>query len=200
MAKTKPEKKKLKEEENEDPGFIDVNMEMSNIYIWGTIDHNMAMSFLNILHRLDYGGPHDTPITIYIHSTGGFMISSLIMVHAMRTCRRPIRTIACGYAMSAACLISAAGDLGERYAFPDALYMLHEPSTTVEGTLAVIKEMQEDVKEHNNRLIDLLHEFTGKTKAGIKKDIAKDYYVSASKAIKYGKHGLVDGIWPKEEV
>lgn len=172
--------------------------EMRSIFIYGTIDQRMATYFhqyIMQLERIDVGNP----IRLFINSTGGYVNDCFYMLDVMRACECPIMTIVCGYAMSCACMLAAAGDKGMRYAMPHAVLMIHEIATTIVGKTTDIKVLSKDLERAEETWVELISEFTGKNKGSIRKVLNPDLYFSPIEAMKWGPKGLIDGIWAPEE-
>jgi ATP-dependent Clp protease, protease subunit len=190
-----------KDPEDENPlgsSYVGFQPDLRSIYICGMIDDKMAMKFhqyIQQLERIDAG----KNIKLFINSSGGFVNDAMYMIDVMQASPCPIATIACGVAMSAACMILAAGDEGKRYAFPHCTLMLHEISTSMDGKFADLRVLQRDVERSMETWINMLNEFTGKSKPSLKKLLNPDLYLTPAEAIRFGSRGLIDGIWPPEE-
>jgi ATP-dependent protease ClpP protease subunit len=73
----------------------------------------------HLLRRTD----EDVSVTMYINSNGGDLYGGMAIIHAMRDCRAPIKTVLQPVAMSMAALIFLAGD---EHDVPSTSYlMLH---------------------------------------------------------------------------
>jgi ATP-dependent Clp protease protease subunit len=97
-----------------------------------------------------------------------------------------VSTLCIGNAVSAGAFILAAGQKGKRYALKNSQIMLHQVTAGVGGN---IKDMQILMKQVDYRNEILLKEWAKITKHSVqqlKKDIDRDYYMSAEGAIKYG--------------
>jgi len=160
------------------------------IFIRGPINFEMADAIVaQLLHLENESAEKD--IFMYINSPGGFVDAMYAIFDTMAYITPEITTIAFGQAISAASFLLSAGAKGRRYSLPNTSIMIHELSTGTEGRY-------NDIKNHQRHL-DLMYEnmaksyavFTGQKLAKIKKDMERDYYMTAEEAVKYG---LIDAV------
>lgn len=127
-------------------------------------------------------------IPVVIDSYGGETYALLGMVAVMDSARLPVVTICEAKAMSCGALLFAFGD--ERYAAPEATFMLHDISSEIGGKT---EDMKVDVKEME-RLQDVVYtriaKSCGKPKGYFTKLIDQnkhaDLYMNAKDAKKHG--------------
>jgi len=125
-------------------------------------------------------------IIIYLNSNGGDVAACLAIYDVMNYIKADVSTLCIGNAVSAGAFILAAGQKGKRYALKNSQIMLHQVTAGVGGN---IKDMQILMKQVDYRNEVLLKEWAKITKHSVqqlKKDIDRDYYMSAEEAIKYG--------------
>ena len=139
------------------------------------------------------------PIELWICSDGGDIYSMFSIYDTLRTVKCPIHTIATGMCMSAAPLLVAAGEIGERYATPNCYFMVHQfwdpsPSERID----VIEIGTRHSKDMLNRWGDLMEEHTSLDKRAWFRKIKKvgDTYFDAEKALEYS---LIDQIWSEKD-
>ena len=127
-------------------------------------------------------------LTLYINSTGGDLYSAFALIDIINNSTHPIRTIAVGAAMSAAFLIFASGDKGERYVGKNASLMCHQFSDSTEGKYHEIKATMKDNELSNQRMVDVLRDATGLAPSVIKKKLlpASDVYLTPDEAVELG--------------
>lgn len=170
------------------------NPEFRRIILTGEISDELYHGFMENMTLLEQISVTE-PITVYLNTQGGSVISGLAIYDAIKISPCPIYTVGLGKVMSMGTLILASGDQGHRYVSDNVRIMIHHGSG---GALGTIKEIENSVKElqyMNDKYFDLLSQETGKTKAQILKDIKDvDCYMSAQEAIDYG---IVDAHIPK---
>lgn len=166
------------------------------VFLCGEINGEMAQTIVAMLLFLD-SQDNKKEISLYINSAGGSVNDGLYTIYdCMNYIKSPIRTVCIGEAYSAASLILAAGTPGLRMAFPNSQIMIHEIQVGMEGSGSEIQEEAERVRVANNKLMNYLARYTGKTVDVIKEDCKSDKFFSAEEAKKYG---LIDAIVKSEK-
>ncbi|MEA5549372.1 ATP-dependent Clp protease proteolytic subunit, partial [Limnoraphis robusta CCNP1324] len=85
-----------------------------------------------------------------------------------------------------------AGAPGKRYALPNSLMMLHQPSGGSRGVAADIEIQAKEILLMRERLNSILAEHTGQSVERIAEDTERDFWMSPGEAQEYG---LVDKVW-----
>jgi len=139
------------------------------------------------------------PIEFRIMSAGGDIYNAYGLHDVTRTLRSPIHTMGIGQIMSAAILLIACGEKGNRYAGENTTFMIHTPSWDKEYTNQYNHKI--DVKESERlwkRWYDLMGKYTKQPSKFWQKicDKKVDYYFDADQALEWG---LIDGIWYEKE-
>ena len=133
----------------------------------------------------------DRDIELYINSPGGVVTAGLSIYDAMQTVKPDVATICIGQASSAAAFLLAGGAKGKRFALPHARMMIHQVSGGFQGTSLDIEVQAREALRLNEIMATLLHRHTHQPIERIKRDIERDYYMSADEAIDYG---LIDAV------
>ena len=162
------------------------------IPIYGEINEALALQTCLSIQALAL--KTDDPIYLYISSPGGSVSSGLEIIDAMRSCRCDIYTVVTGTAASMAAVIAACGTPGKRYASEHAEIMIHQAIGAVQGQATDIAIACTHIKKTMDVLLSLLAEASGKTIYRVSKDCDRDNWLSATEALNYGKHGLIDYI------
>ena len=97
--------------------------------------------------------------------------------------------------MSAAAILLASGDEGQRVIGRNATVMIHEVSSGTWGTITQMEVDVEEAKRLNNLLVEILARETGNTKTKVRKFMkdSKDNFMTAQEAVEWG---LADAILP----
>jgi ATP-dependent Clp protease protease subunit len=160
------------------------------IFIGEPVDDHMAnlvVAQMLFLEKEDA----DRDIEIYINSPGGVVTAGLAMYDAMQTVKPDVATFCIGQAASIAAVLLSCGAKGKRYALPSARIMIHQVSGGFQGTAPDIEVQAREALRANEQIVDILHRHTGQSIDRIKRDIARDYFMSAAEARDYG---LVDHV------
>jgi ATP-dependent Clp protease protease subunit len=133
----------------------------------------------------------DTDINLYVNSPGGLVDQTLAIYDTMRFLSCDVATYCIGQAASGAAIVLAAGTRGKRFALPNAKIMLHQPYGGITGQAEDIRIQAEEVLKDKKRLIEILHEATGRPHEKIEEETERDRYMTADEAKAWG---LVDEI------
>jgi len=134
------------------------------------------------------------PIELFISSYGGSIYDALALYDIMGTISCPIHTFAYGKCMSAAPLLLAAGEPGNRWVAPHTFFMHHDGASEMEGKTTHLEAEMKHLKDLDKCWTTLVAKISSKTFKWWD-DRAKrsgDFYFSADEAIEYG---LADHVW-----
>jgi ATP-dependent Clp protease protease subunit len=129
-------------------------------------------------------------ISFYINTPGGSITAGMAIYDCMQLIRPDVRTYCIGQCASMGAWLLAAGSEGKRHILPNASVMLHQPLGGAGGQATDIDHAQEIIKT-KARMISILARHTGQTEERIKKDIDRDFFMTAEQAKEYG---MVDTI------
>lgn len=165
------------------------------IFLHGGVDEDTIGKAIRAMYFLADLDPQ-APIELFVSSYGGDLDEAFALHDVTRTISCPIHTVALGKCMSAAPMLAASGQPGERYATRHTSFMLHAISlhgmegSTVEQIRDTAKETQQSVDDY----INLLVEYSIKPRSHWARIFKKssDTYFDAETALEWG---LIDGIW-----
>ena len=133
----------------------------------------------------------DKDIDVYVNSPGGSVTAGMAIYDVIRHVKCDVATVCVGMAASMGTAILVAGTKGKRHAMPNARIMIHQTSGGYRGTMADAKIYLEEMSKMNETYVRLLAEGTGKNPDQVRKDLDRDYWMSADEALAYG---LIDKI------
>lgn len=124
-------------------------------------------------------------LTLYINSEGGDLYQAFALIDVMRTSTHPIRTIGMGNVMSAAFLIFASGERGQRYLAMNTGVMCHQYSDDHTGKHHDIKAQMKEGENCNLRMLNILTTATQLPASKVKTKLlpASDVYLTAEEAL-----------------
>lgn len=160
------------------------------IFIKGQFNEQMADAVTAQLLFLETADP-EKDIWMYINSPGGHLSAMYSIFDTMNYVKPDVCTLAYGNAASAASFILAAGTPGKRFALPNADIMIHELSGGTGGKFNDMKIQYEHSKRLYDKMAKHYVEVTGQKLNTIKKDMERDFYMSATEAKDYG---LIDKV------
>jgi ATP-dependent Clp protease, protease subunit len=160
------------------------------VFLGTTIEEPVANLIIAQLLHLEGEDP-EKPISLYINSPGGDVLSMFGIYDAMQFLGPPIHTACVGQAASAAAVLLAAGEPGHRTALPNARVLIHQPHGGAQGQTSDMEIAVREMVLMRERTIDILAERTNQTRKRIATDIDRDYILRGEDAVSYG---MVDEI------
>lgn len=133
----------------------------------------------------------DKDIALYIDSPGGDVYAGLGIIDTMNFIKPDVSTICVGMAASMGAAILACGAPGKRLALPNAMVMIHQPSSGVRGQQTDIQIVADETRWIRNRLNEILAEACHQPIEKVNADTERDNYLRAHEACEYG---LVDKV------
>lgn len=176
--------KKLEEFNAEDR--IDLKLlENSTHFINGEINEDSVGAAIKWLIYENLDTSKEKVLTLYINSTGGDLYQAFGLIDVMRASPHVIRCVGVGAIMSAAFLIFASGDQGQRYAAKNTSFMCHQFSESMDAKYHDIKATMKENESCNDRMVAILKDATGLAPSVIKKKLlpASDVYLTAEEVI-----------------
>ena len=161
------------------------------IFLNGQIEDTMASLVSAQLLFLEADAP-TKPIYLYINSPGGVVTAALAMYDTMQFIKAPVGTLCMGTAASAATLILATGEAGQRVCLPNASIMLHQPSGGYQGQVTDILIHAEESLRIKRRTNEIYARHCGRTSEDVAAALERDRYMSPTEAREWG---LVDHVY-----
>lgn len=138
------------------------------------------------------------PVELWIGSFGGSEYEMFALFDTTRTIKCPVHTVAVGKCMSAAPLLVAAGERGQRWAMPNCFFMVHESWGEWNGRADAVERELRHQRALSKRWYDEMARLTNKTAAWWRREIRKpgDYYFDAERAQELG---VIDHLWSEKD-
>ena len=136
----------------------------------------------------------DKDISLYINSPGGSVTAGLAILDTMNYIKCDVSTICLGECASMGAVLLSAGAKGKRYALPNSMVLIHQPSGGAQGQQTEIEIVADFMRKTRDRLNGILAENTGQPIDRIERDTERDNYMTAQEAMEYGlvDHVIVD--------
>jgi ATP-dependent Clp protease, protease subunit len=135
-------------------------------------------------------------IHFYINSPGGDVIATLAIYDVMQILSCPVATYCVGQAASGAAVLLAGGTKGKRYALAHSRVMIHQPYGGVSGQVSDIEIQAGEILRNREVLNEVLARHTGQSIDKVRKDVDRDFFLSAQQSKEYG---LVDEITVRQQ-
>ncbi len=167
-------------------------LEERTIFLWGEVNDESSKDIVSKLIYLEKQKPGEK-ITFFINSPGGMVTSGMAIFDTMQLISSPVSTVCMGLAASMGSILLSAGTKGERYIYPYAEVMIHQPS------VGMIRGVAADIEIHTRQIVktrkisaEILAKNCGQTAEKIEKDFNRDYWMDAKESIEYG---IVDKLY-----
>ncbi len=160
------------------------------VYLGTEIDDGVANVIVAQLLHLESDNS-DLPIDLYLNSPGGSMTAMLAIYDTMQFIQAPVTTTCVGQAASAAAVLLAAGEPGQRFILPHGRVLLHQPSAQGQGTLPDLVLHAREIVRIRAQMEEVLSRHTGQTQERLRVDTDRDKIFTADDARAYG---IVDEI------
>jgi ATP-dependent Clp protease, protease subunit len=162
-------------------------LEQRKVFLWGEVSARSAQDLVEKFLYLEAADP-GKPITFYIDSPGGSITSGMAIYDTMKLISSPITVVVTGMAASMGSILLCAARKGQRFVFPHARVLIHQPLITGRMVAAAVdiniqaKEMERLREELNG----ILATASGQPLERIVKDTDRDFYMTAQEALDYG--------------
>ena len=174
-----------KEKDGGDGGMMKKLLKTRAILVFEQVSDKLARRVQSTLLLLQQDD-EKAPITVYINSPGGSADSGFAIYDALRFFKPPIRTIVNGLCASAAIIIHLAAPKERRFSLPNGRFLIHQPSTYVQGSASDIEISANKILKLRERYNEIVGEECGKTAEQVTKDADRDFWLSPEEAKKYG--------------
>lgn len=154
---------------------------------------NMIIAQLLYLERDD----PDKDVNMYIQSPGGDVSAGLAIYDTMQMIKPQVATISIGTCASMGAWLLSAGAPGKRYALPHSRILIHQGRAGAGGQITDIEIQAKEYLRQNDIMIDVLSKHTGQKTDKIRRDIDRDFWMSAEEAKTYG---IVDEVLKTTEL
>ena len=155
------------------------------IFLGTPIDDVVANLVTAQLLHLESEEP-DKDISIYINSPGGEITGLFAIYDTMQFVKPAVSTICIGQAASAAAVILAAGEPGQRYILPHSRVLIHQPHGGAQGQAVDIQIQAKEITRMRETLDEILAHHTGQTVEKVAADTDRDFIMGANESKEYG--------------
>lgn len=160
------------------------------VFLGTPIDDYVANLIIAQLLFLEKEDP-DKDIDFYIHTPGGTVSAGLAIFDTMEMIKPDVATICVGQAASMGAVLLAGGAKKKRFGLQNSRIMIHQVSGGTQGSVADMKIAIAEADRYMETLIGILSNASGKKVDQVRKDVDRDYFMSAQEALDYG---LIDEV------
>src|SRR5437660_322278 len=160
------------------------------VFLGQEVDDQIANLIVAQILYLEARDP-EKDINLYINSPGGVAYAGMAIYDVIQHVRPEVATICIGMGMSAAAMILAGGAKGKRLALPSAKVMIHQGSAGTRGAPTDMEIQLRETLAVTERVTRILAHHSGQSYERVKKDMDRDYFMTAHEAKEYG---LIDEV------
>src|ERR1700730_17992819 len=160
------------------------------VFLGQEVDDQIANLIISQMLYLEALDP-DRDISLYINSPGGMAYGGMAIYDVIQHVKPDVSTICVGMAMSAAAMVLCGGAPGKRFALPSARIMIHQGSAGTRGAPSDMEIQLRETLALVDRMTRILSHHTGQPYDRVKKDIDRDFFMTAEEAKEYG---IIDAV------
>lgn len=155
------------------------------VYLGTPIDDGVANAVIaQLLHLANENT--ETPISLYLNSTGGSISATLAIYDAMQFVRPRVETTCVGQVVASAALLLAGGAAGARQILPHGRVVIQAPMTEGRGAIPDLILEADEVARIRDLQDQLLSRHTGRSPEQIREDTERELILTAERAVDYG--------------
>ena len=162
-------------------------LEQRKIFLWGAVTDETAKDLTEKLLYLETTGP-GKDITFYMNTPGGSITAGMAVYDTIKLITSPVKIVVTGMAASMGSILLSAAKKGDRYIYPHARVLIHQPLITgrMVGPASDINIQAIEMEKLRAELNQILAAASGQSFEKVSKDSDRDFYLNAHEAIAYG--------------
>jgi ATP-dependent Clp protease, protease subunit len=162
-------------------------LEQRKIFLWGAVTDETAKDLTEKLLYLEATAP-GKPITFYMNTPGGSITAGMAVYDTIKIITSPVTVVVTGMAASMGSILLSAAKKGNRYIYPHARVLIHQPLITgrMVGPASDINIQAKEMEKLRTELNQILATASGQPFDKVAKDSDRDFYLNAEEAIAYG--------------
>ena len=162
-------------------------LEQRKIFLWGAVTDETAKDLTEKLLYLEATAP-GKDITFYMNTPGGSITAGMAVYDTIKLITSPVTIVVTGMAASMGSILLSAAKKGNRYIYPHARVLIHQPLITgrMVGPASDINIQAKEMEKLRTELNQILATASGQSFDKVAKDSDRDFYLTAEEAIAYG--------------
>ncbi len=162
-------------------------LEQRKIFLWGAVTDETAKDLTEKLLYLETTGP-GKEIIFYMNTPGGSITAGMAVYDTIKLITSPVKIVVTGMAASMGSILLCAAKKGNRYIYPHARVLIHQPLITgrMVGPASDINIQAKEMEKLRTELNQILATASGQSLDKVAKDSDRDFYLNAEEAIAYG--------------
>ncbi len=162
-------------------------LDQRKVFLWGEVNEESAKDLVEKFLYLEATNPGE-PITFYIDTPGGIVTSGMAIYDTIKLISSSVTVIVTGMAASMGSILLSAADKGNRYLFPNAHVLIHQPLTSGQMVAPAvdINIWAQEMERTREKMNEILSEASGQSLEKIIQDTDRNFTLNATEAIEYG--------------
>lgn len=167
----------------------------NRFYIPTHIEEGNLEEIVKAFRKLEHEKP-EAEVLVEVNTMGGDIGAATELALVMHNSSLRVSTLVTNKAYSAGIVIAAAGDVGQRFAYPESDFLIHPSTYKINEnlTLKQLDELREKKARAEGRYTSLLAAVTGNSQERIVELFNGDNYMNAQDAQAFG---IIDHIVPQ---
>ncbi|RDB35754.1 ATP-dependent Clp protease proteolytic subunit [Spirobacillus cienkowskii] len=136
-------------------------------------------------------------IWLFLNSPGGEVNSGFGIYDTIRFIRPDVKIVVTGLAASAATVILLAADAQYRFSMPNSRLLIHQPliGGNIQGQASDIEIHAKEILKTREKIAELYTKETKQPIERVRRDIERDYWMTAQEALEYGLLSRIITSW-----
>ncbi len=157
------------------------------VFVSGEVNSELALKVNRQLLAMEKANP-TAPILLWIDSPGGEVFSGFSIYDTVQFIKPRVYTLAAGLAASMGSVISLSAEKEDRFAFPNAKILIHQPliSGVMRGSASDLEIHATDIIATKKKLHALYAERTGKPLDRFVELMDRDRWIDPKEALELG--------------
>jgi ATP-dependent Clp protease protease subunit len=164
-------------------------VERRTLTLFGEEDLDVARRISEKLLALAYAS--DDPITLYIGSPGGHVVSGDTIFDMIQFIKPVVRAVGTGWVGSIATHIYLAAERENRFCLPNTRFLIHQPAGGFGGTAADVEIHAREIVKTRERINRVIAERTGQPLERVERDTNRDFWMGPEESVEYGLVGRI---------
>ncbi len=162
-------------------------LDQRKVFLWGEVNEESAKDIVEKFLYLETIDP-GKPITFYIDTPGGAVTSGMAIYDTIRLISSSVTVVVTGMAASMGSILLSAAEKGNRYLYPNAHVLIHQPLTTGQMVAPAvdINIWAQEMERTRDQINLILSEASGQPLEKIIQDTDRNFTLNAKEAIEYG--------------
>ncbi len=162
---------------------LNIERFQNEIYFYEDVTPQSILE-LNKMIRMMEREHNGLPIILYIHSNGGDLFAGLSALDHIKSCKKPIYTVADGFCCSAATFIFLGGS--KRFVKKHSHLLIHQISSDSDWVkFEDIKDEVRNLEKLTAKVVGIYREFTNLPEKKLKRLMRHDIYLDSDQCVKY---------------